>query len=471
MPRLTVFACPSCGASLGVEEGAALAQCQFCGNTVIVPEELRGSAPQPQPAAAPSPAAGVYGSLPGLPDMGKMKQMGDAVRAGNKIQAIKIYRELFGVGLAEAKTAVEMMAAGRPVSVNTLSTGTPNLVQMNAQALGSPYATASPPMIVDTRSAQRGGCAAEVIGLIVVLAIAGAALAAVLVAVPDLGQMLSSALGVVTNAYPKAVLSFGGEGTGPGLFTDPRAIAVASDGTIYVAEYTGGVIKEFDPAGKFVKQFKAGAEKNSIIQGLAADRDGNLFVAVDGLVHRLNAETGEDQGALEYADGWGFDDVAAVPGGGLVTSWYKGDDNLVIFDSDLRPSNTVQDAISGVTGDSELDMKVAASGNGDIYALGKFNNAVFHFSPSGAYLNSFGSEGDAAGQFRAAGDIAVDGQGNVCVTDFKGIQVFAPDGRYLSLIKAPSAAYVHGLAFDEAGALYAVTSTKKVIKYQLSAPA
>jgi hypothetical protein len=59
----------------------------------------------------------------------------------------------------------------------------------------------------------------------------------------------------------------------------------------------------------------------------------------------------------------------------------------------------------------------------------------------------------------------------VYVSDFKGIQVFAPDGRYLSVFKAPNSAYVHGLAFDDAGAMYAVTNTKKVLKFQLAAPA
>ena len=34
-------------------------------------------------------------------------QIQDALRRGNKIEAIKIYRELTGVGLAEAKEAIE----------------------------------------------------------------------------------------------------------------------------------------------------------------------------------------------------------------------------------------------------------------------------------------------------------------------------------------------------------------------------
>ena len=38
-------------------------------------------------------------------------QIQDALRRGNKIEAIKIYRELTGVGLAEAKQAVENLEA------------------------------------------------------------------------------------------------------------------------------------------------------------------------------------------------------------------------------------------------------------------------------------------------------------------------------------------------------------------------
>src|SRR5205085_11965823 len=123
------------------------------------------------------------------------------------------------------------------------------------------------------------------IGLIVALVVVGVALAAVFVAVPDVGQMFSSVVGGVTN-QPRVVMTFGGEGTGPGLFTDPRSIAVSPDGAIFVAEYTGGAIKEFDAAGKFVKQFKVGAGKNSTIQGLAADRSVKLFVVVDSLIYR-----------------------------------------------------------------------------------------------------------------------------------------------------------------------------------------
>ena len=41
---------------------------------------------------------------------GPNPQIVDAIRAGNKIQAIKIHRELNGTGLKESKDAVESLA-------------------------------------------------------------------------------------------------------------------------------------------------------------------------------------------------------------------------------------------------------------------------------------------------------------------------------------------------------------------------
>jgi ribosomal protein L7/L12 len=42
-----------------------------------------------------------------MTDPGLAPQIQEALRRGNKIEAIKIYRELTGVGLAEAKQAIE----------------------------------------------------------------------------------------------------------------------------------------------------------------------------------------------------------------------------------------------------------------------------------------------------------------------------------------------------------------------------
>jgi hypothetical protein len=46
MPQIQVFQCPACGANLSYDGGSEISfACQFCGTTVIVPEELRSKTP------------------------------------------------------------------------------------------------------------------------------------------------------------------------------------------------------------------------------------------------------------------------------------------------------------------------------------------------------------------------------------------------------------------------------------------
>jgi sugar lactone lactonase YvrE len=128
--------------------------------------------------------------------------------------------------------------------------------------------------------------------------------------------------------------------------------------------------------------------------------------------------------------------------------------------------STIPDAISTVSGDPELDSRIAIDGEGNVYLLGTFNSAVFKFGPDGKYLNKFGSDGDKPGQFRAPYAIAVDGQGNVYVSDVKGIQVFDKDGRYVDVINLDGACF--GMAFDDQGKLYITTNVNKIIKFAIS---
>ena len=118
----------------------------------------------------------------------------------------------------------------------------------------------------------------------------------------------------------------------------------------------------------------------------------------------------------------------------------------------------IRAAISGQTDRSELNARVACDGLGQIYALGTFNDAVFKFSPEGKFLTQFGGDGDQPGQFRAPDAIAVDSQGRVYVGDFKGVQVFDANGRYLELIKVKGAA--SGMVFNDRDELFVVARTQ-----------
>jgi len=263
--------------------------------------------------------------------------------------------------------------------------------------------------------------------------------------------------------FASEVLKFGSEGIGPGMMTDARSIAVDGDGNIYVAEYTGGRVQVFNSAGKFTTQWMV--DTKMPLRSMVADRKGTVYIAQSGNITRYAGDTGTSLGQMQYAEGWGFDDMTLAADGGLVCSWYKNRDDIVRFNSQGQVVRKIPAAISTASGDSELDTHVAVDGLDNIYALGTFNNGVFKFGPDGKFLTRFGSAGDKPGQFRAAQAIAVDGKGRVYVSDFKGVQVFDSDGRYVNVFKPDGVA--SGMVFNDKGELF-IAARNKVIKLVLN---
>jgi len=90
--HVTTLNCPSCGASLDLDGSSLVIHCKFCGNAIQVP----GGAPA-QPAALP-------------PAIEEIRQL---ARNGKMLEAIKRYRAIYNVGLAEAKGDIEALQANR----------------------------------------------------------------------------------------------------------------------------------------------------------------------------------------------------------------------------------------------------------------------------------------------------------------------------------------------------------------------
>lgn len=119
------FKCPACAAPLEYTGGdSAFIKCTFCGNSVIVPEELRSGKKQENPFAQLFESSGVMNAMPSMEQIAKLKEIKKLVQEGNKIQAIKIYRETFGTSLKEAKDAVEKLEAGQPLVFTQTTTAT-----------------------------------------------------------------------------------------------------------------------------------------------------------------------------------------------------------------------------------------------------------------------------------------------------------------------------------------------------------
>ncbi len=87
--------------------------------------------------------------------------------------------------------------------------------------------------------------------------------------------------------FASPVLTFGGEGTGAGLFSDAREIGVDSHGNIYVGDFETRIVQVFDQNGHFLKQWFTGNrdDGNELnILGMAVTLDGRVYIAsIDGI--------------------------------------------------------------------------------------------------------------------------------------------------------------------------------------------
>jgi streptogramin lyase len=266
------------------------------------------------------------------------------------------------------------------------------------------------------------------------------------------------------NAKAEPTPFFGSDGIGPGHFKDARSIALDPEGRIYIGEYSGGRIQVFDSAGKFVTQWTT-IDPKMPLRGMTADRRGNVYVVQKGDITRYEGATGKQLGTTGAGQGH-YDDVVSTPDGGLVAFARQSSDDLVKLDGSGQVRQVIRAAVSTQTDHPELSVRVAADGVGNVYALsGGFDEAVFKFAPDGRFLTRFGGTGDEPGQFRAPSAVAVDNQGRVYVTDFKGVQVFDPNGRYLELITIRGAGAPSGLAFNDKNELFVVARTA-VFKFQ-----
>jgi ribosomal protein L7/L12 len=459
----TSFNCPMCAAPLDLSSGAATTmRCHYCGNTIIIPEEARSIA-----TASDDASARAGGSFAPLIDQAlKMAEVARLFRAGNKIAAIKLYRETFGGGLKEAKDAVEQIGTGEPISFNRTE------IEIDkATSMAQPLKTVG--LMHEQAIHQQKGKAARwiLIGIALVILLAGlfvvfGAVAAYLAMRPaQTNGPVSRPAQSPAEGFAIRALEFGSEGIGAGQFKDARSIAVDGEGRIYVGEYTGGRVQVFDAQGKFLTQWMVDPKR--ALLALAADRKGTVYVAHPGSILRYEGATGRLLGEVtkrnaartEY-----YSEVVAALDGSLyaIGSNY----NIVRIDPEggIRQTINVAERIGE---DVHLD-RLAVDGTGNIFAVSRSEKSVFKFAPDGRFVNRFGGAGRGHGQFDSPWGIVTDGQGRVYVSDLgHPIQVFDSNGRYLDSFGA--AEVVFGIAINDQNEIFASERNRhRIVKYVLN---
>jgi tripartite motif-containing protein 71 len=70
------------------------------------------------------------------------------------------------------------------------------------------------------------------------------------------------------------------------------------------------------------------------------------------------------------------------------------------------------------------------------------------------FAMKFGTKGEKEGQFTQPFGVAVDGEGNIYVSDLRGVQKFDPRGRFILMFSGEQLGFPRGLAVDRRGKVY-----------------
>jgi ribosomal protein L7/L12 len=113
----TLFHCPNCNAGLELENNRkAIVRCDYCHSMVIVPVSLRQK-------SDPSVEENIEVKRPPKPIKPQLSEpeaiakVTELARNGEPLEAMKLYRETFSVGLKETKAAIDQVEMGLPLPI------------------------------------------------------------------------------------------------------------------------------------------------------------------------------------------------------------------------------------------------------------------------------------------------------------------------------------------------------------------
>ena len=220
---------------------------------------------------------------------------------------------------------------------------------------------------------------------------------------------------------------------------------------IFVANYLGNTVSEFDSTGNLINAtFVSGVNKPS---GMAFDKAGHLYVANQGGVKNTVSEF-DTNGTLitdSFIPGLNTPEGLAFDTNGNFFVVNSGDNQVLEFDSSGQ--NLIR-TISSTNFDHPIGVAFDRSGN--FYVANRHNGLVLKFDSGGNPVNG----GIFASNLDDPEDLAFDSLGRLYVASLTDdtVSQFDADGHLLNANFASGLNQPIGVAFDNDGNLYVANS-------------
>lgn len=248
------------------------------------------------------------------------------------------------------------------------------------------------------------------------------------------------------------IVLWGNFGSANGNFHNPTGVACDADGNVYVVDTNNHRIQKFDgKLGQYLMKFGSrgnGEGQFSSPWGVAVDRVRGYVYVVDSANFRVQkfdhmgefvmqwGSFGNNDGQFYFPRG-----VAVDPSDGAVYVVDMGNHRIQKFDTS---TNVLPQLITKWGGSMEAGHAsspqaqepgqlrspwgIAVDGHGDVYVTDTGNQRVQKFDREGNFITQWGGFGSVDGQFNFPFGIAVDARGSVFVADSSNtrVQQFLP---------------------------------------------
>jgi uncharacterized repeat protein (TIGR01451 family) len=255
--------------------------------------------------------------------------------------------------------------------------------------------------------------------------------------------LVAAGLGVIATAAPAAaddppvhINTWGGSGSGNGLFNTSRGVAVAPNGNVYVVDVGNSRVQYFDKYGAYLGQWGSaggGHGQFTSAAAIAVGPDGSVFVgdtAGNGRVQKFDSTgTWMAQYTTFSApfQSLSFPRGIAVDSAGHLFITHRGADSgdidhMIELDATGTP---VTEVFPGQGGHFRNGVAVAVGPDDSIYIGDSGNRRVYHYDNDGTYLDEWAGAGGALFGLTA---VAFDPNGNLYVSHDAGIEKFTATG-------------------------------------------